>query len=52
MQQIEMREQTEMTERELCAELREVWKVVWRRRWFVRRESQRVWSRRHLLTMM
>ena len=48
MEQIEMREQTETTERELCAE---VWKVVWRRRWFVKRESQRGWLRRHLLMM-
>ena len=49
MEQVETREQTETTERELCAE---VWKVVWRRRrWFVRREGQRVWLRRHLLMM-
>ena len=45
MEQIEMREQTETTERELCAELREVWKVV-------RRESKRGWSRSHLMMMM
>ena len=40
-----MREQTETIERELCAELREVWNLV-------RREKQRGWLRRCLMMMM